>query len=470
MRILIGDDSDKLPDDLQGPLQQLFGDVKERSAARLAVSILSRLRGPGEKRIPGLDLEDQPELSSALLDALGLALLHQGYPEDAERLIGRALQIRREFYGEDHPTTAGSQISYSQLLRAHGQLLEAERAVRRALSTQSRIFGGQSLPVAIALSELAAVQIQQSDYTAAEQSALSGLTILKALGLECRDPHATRLMDILGRVQQTRGNYQRASEIYRDILELDRDQVGEKNIKYAMHLANLAAVEGSQRLFDAAERHYRQAIDIYRADTHNSRHPDLIDVLGNLGALLQDKGDLQGARRTVEEAIRLGTEVRGADHAYVAMDYTNLGRIDHAGKDFIAAEKNFTKALDLLRRNVQAGKLPRDHAHIAEALIWKGRALVEGFGVTRAGEAETLLRESIGILKQEFGELSVEQALGSAFLGRALFLQKKDLDEARERLLRSYPIVVAMRGADSAVATLIKLWIDELPKDKSTSD
>lgn len=465
MRILIGDDSDKVPEQLQGPLRQLFGD--ERSTARLAVSLLSRFRTPGDKRLPTLDLEDQPELCSAVLDALGLALLHQGYPEEAEKPIKRALEIRRRFYGEDHPMTASSLLSYSQLLRAQGETLEAERATRRALVINARVFGGEGLPVAITLTELAAVQMQQSDYSAAEQSAQSGLSILKSLNLECRDPNATRLMDILAGVQQIRGNYQRAAEIYLRILELDRDQVGEKNIKYAMHLANLASVEHSQRLLGEAERHYRQAIDVYRADTRNDKHPDLIDILGNLGSLLQDKSDSQGARKTIGEAIRLGTEVRGADHLNVAMDYTNLGRVDHAAGDFAAADRDFSSALDIFGRNVKAAKLPADHAHIAEALSWKARTLVEGFGTARAAEAEGLLRESIGILSQEFGERSLEQAVNSALLGRALFLQGKDLEEARERLTRSYPVVVALRGPDSAIAQLIKQWIDELPQGQA---
>jgi tetratricopeptide (TPR) repeat protein len=459
MRILIGDDSNHVPASLQAPLRQLFGD--EDSPARLAVSLLSRVKSHGDKGFPTLDLEDQPELCSAVLDALGLALLHQGYPAEAEKAITRALEIRRRFYGEDHPMTASSLLSHSQLLRARGELIEAERITRRALAVNARVYGGKSLPVAIALNELAAVQMQQSDYTAAEQSALAGLCVLEKLKLECRDPHATRLMDILAGVQQVRGNYQRAAELYIKILEIDRSQVGEKNIKFGMHVGNLASVEHSLGRLDDAEHHYRQAIDIYRADTRNDKHPDLIDLMGNLGALLQEKGDLEGARKTLVEAIRLGAEVRGPDHVNVAIDHTSLGRVDHAAGDFGAAEENFGKALDILRRNVKASRLPPDHAHIAEALAWKARALLEGFGRARAGEAETLARESIDILSEQFGERSLEQAVNSALLGRALFLQDKDPEEARERLRKSYAIVVAVRGKDSALARLIEQWLGE---------
>jgi hypothetical protein len=148
------------------------------------------------------------------------------------------------------------------------------------------------------------------------------------------------------------------------------------------------------------------------------------------------------------------------------MDHTSLGRVDHTAGDFAAAERNFSSALDIFGRNVRAGRLPADHAHIAEALSWKARALVQGFGVARAGEAEALIRESIDILGQEFGERSLEQAVNSALLGRALFLQGKDLEEARERLTRSYAIVVALRGAGSALARLIEQWVGELPQGK----
>src|SRR5688572_8989509 len=218
----------------------------------------------GDGECNELDLTDQPELSSTILDALGLALLHRGLVQTGRPLIECGLRIRRAFLGEDHPTTALSLNSYARVQRQSGDFTDAETQVRKALAINSRTYGGNSLPVALNLNELAVIQLQLSQFTAAEQSAQSGLNILEALHLECTDPNVTRLMDTLGRVHQVRGNYERATEIYLKLLDIDRRQVGEGHLKYATHLLNFGTVQAAQRKLDEAKHTFRNAIDVMR--------------------------------------------------------------------------------------------------------------------------------------------------------------------------------------------------------------
>lgn len=474
MRILIADDSSALPESLQGLFANFFRKEHDSNdttgvagdATRLIVSSLSKRQPPHERDRLDLDLDDQQEQSSAILDALGLALLHRGQTEEARPLIERALRIRREFYGEDHPATATSLISRGRLLRREGNLKVAETDVRRALMINSRVFGAESLPVAITLNELAVIQIQLGEFTQAEQSAQGALRILESLHLQCSDPHVTRLMDTLGRVHQVRGNYEHATEIYTSLLGLDRKQVGEKHLKYATHVANFATVEAAQGKLDDAKSHFELAIKIYRDEVRGPRHPDLIDAHANLGSVLRAKGDLKGARHNLQLALELDIEVRGADHPLIGNDHARLGRIDYEGGDFVAAERSFAAALEIYFKNVAAGKFPANHAYIAEAQTWKGRLLVEASGAARAAEAETLIEDALRILPIEFGERSVEQSIASAVLGHALFLQNKDLERAATLLKKSYPIVVAARGAASKIALLIEQWIQELPTER----
>ena len=462
MRILIADESGAPDDGLQGLLANIFGKNRDSNdvATRLIVSLFSKR--PSARDRLDLDLEDQQELSSAILDSLGLALLHQGRIEDARPLIEAALRIRREFYGEDHPATASSLNSRGRLLRQEGKFKDAETDVRRALMINSRVFGPESLPVAINLNELAVIEIQLSEFTQAEQSAQSGLRILEALRLDCSDPHVSRLMDSLGRINQVRANFERATEIYTKVLELDRKQVGEQHLKYTTHLANFGTVKAAQGKLDEAADIFHRAIDTYRA-IGIPRHPDLIDAHANLGSVLRSKGDLAGARRQLEMALKLDIDVRGEDHPLVGNDHARIGRIDYEAGDYRAAEDRFTAALANYAGNVAAKKLPAAHAYIAEARTWKARTLLVGSGRNRADEAETLMEQALRSLNLEFGERSTEQAIASAILGRALAVQNKDPDRARMLLTKNYPIVVAAVGADSAIAQLIRKWIDELP-------
>lgn len=466
MRILIADDASSLPENFKSLMQRITTPASERlaggSAMELAVSFLSKLRGGGhDDKYGGLhvDLMDQPELSSTILDSLGLALLHRGRIEEGQPLIEGALQIRRQFFGEDHPATALSLNSYARVLRQLGKYSEAEVQVRKALTINSRVYGGDSLPVALNLNELAVIQLQLSQFTAAEQSAQSGLNILEALHLECTDPNVTRLMDTLGRVQQVRGNYERATEIYTKLLDLDRRQVGEEHLKYATHLINFATVETAQGKLEQAKQHLTRAVEIIKSEVHRPRHPNVIDAMANLASVLRAMGNTTSAKQVIKEAIELDMEVRGKEHPYIGNDYARLGRIVYDERDFGQATDCFRSALEIYDKNVDAGRLPAQHAYIAEAKVWLARCLVEN-GKASAVEARDLAQAALAMWELEFGERSVEYAITNAVLGRALYLlDNSSSGEARQRLAKAYPIVVASRGADSAVAVLILGWL-----------
>jgi tetratricopeptide (TPR) repeat protein len=458
MFILLADDFGSLP----GNIQELLRTTAPQSCDGSTLSLLKLPKpatGGGEDRFGSLhlDLEDQPEQSSAILDQLGLALLHRGRVEDGYKLIERGLQIRREFYGDDHPETALSLNSHARALRQLGNFIGAEAAVRQALAINSRVYGGNSLPVALNLNELAVIQLQLGQFTAAEQSAQSGLNILEALHLDCTDPNVSRLLNSLGRVHQTRGNYERAAAIYTRALDLDRRQVGERHLKYATHLLNYAAVKAGLGKLQEAQKDMSAAIHIVREDVQRPRHPDLIDALANLGSILRAMGNLDDAQEVLQQALELDIEVRGKDHPYVGNDHARVGRVAYDRRDFDGAASSFRAAMAIYDENVSHGRMPAEHAFIAEAQAWLARSLVETGG---AQEARKLAGMAMAIWQIEFGERSVEYAITNAVLGRALYLQDNSSTEARERLAKAYPIVVAARGADSPVAKLILGWLE----------
>jgi len=407
----------------------------------------------------GIDLEGEPEQSGAILDSLGLALLHEGRVADGKKLIERALEIRRGFFGADHPETARSLNSYGCALRQSGDAVAAEVEIRKSLAINSRVFGGDSYPVALNLNELAVTQLQLGQFAAAEQSAQSGLNILEALHLECTDPNVTRLLDVLGRVQQTRGNYERATEIYTKVLDLDLRQVGHRHLKYALHLLNFATVKASAGKLQEAKDDMSNAVRIIREDVKRPCHPDLVDVLANLGSVLRAMGDLKGAREVLLEALDLNSKVRDRKHPYVGNDHARIGRVTYDLKDFGGAAESFRAALAIYEHNVKEGRLPGRHAFIAEAQAWLGRSLVELQDGAR--QASELARAALPVWEAEFGERSVEYVITSAVLGRSLYLLEPASIEARDRLSKAYPLIVAVRGEDSAVAKLVLGWLKD---------
>ena len=60
-------------------------------------------------------------------------------------------------------------------------------------------------------------------------------------------------MDIRGRAEAARGEFDAARATFEALLKIDRHQVGADHPKYATHLANFASVKESQRLYRQAE-------------------------------------------------------------------------------------------------------------------------------------------------------------------------------------------------------------------------
>ena len=413
------------------------------------------------------------EFSTEIFEALGTKLLHLGQVDQADLLIRAALNGRIKLYGKDHPITAKSYNARARLNRIKGDVVQAEKDVRRALAINSRIHGEDGYGVVVNLTELAIIQCQAGEFAGAEKAAIRGLRILERLYLEESDPNTTRLLDVLARVLQMKGLYTDAVELYQRILQQDAKDPGrEHSLKYATHQANFALVLLSQRSYTDAERFYTQAIDIYEKHAGLPQHPDLLDIRSGYVSLLAEMKRPEAVDQ-YRELIRLGSQLRGANHPYVGNDHAGLGRAIYQLEqaNFLDnAKAEFERALAIYQANVPE-QMPEDHAFIAEAKGWKARILVEQAGAAGggdraklAGEAEALALRALEKFQAEFAEDSVEVAITRAIIGRALALQEKDGTRALGLLTAAQPIVVAARGADSRIAKLIAQWIAEPQK------
>lgn len=410
-----------------------------------------------------LDLGDQPEYTAAILDSLGIALLNRGMLEEGAQLIELALQIRRKFFGNDHPATALSLNSYSRVERERGNYEAATIAVQDALRINRKVYGDGGLPVAVSLIELGLVQLLLGLFDEAIESADRGVTILKQTGLFETDPNTTRLLDVLGRAQGALRQPTEAEETYKALLALDQKQLGtRKHPKYATHLANFGLVLEQLGKRSAAIKAYRNAIDLYVDTLNRDRHPNLIDTYANLGSLLRIlPKQSKDAGKYLQKALELGLSVRGESHILVGNDYANLARwqYDTGARD--GATKGFAQALNIYARNVRSRSLPADHFFIAEALTWQGRMAVERDSQSGGKEAVPLLSQALDIWPAQLGPNTLGEVTARAYLGRALALQGDNNDEACRLLCEGYQAMKVDPQADPAVVRRLRGWIKE---------
>jgi tetratricopeptide (TPR) repeat protein len=110
---------------------------------------------------------------------------------------------------------------------------------------------------------------------------------------------------------------------------------------------------------DGARAHYERALRIDEAAL-GPDHPDVAIDLSNLGGVLRDLGDLEGARAYIERALRILEAVYGADHPIVAVSVNNLGIVLRALGDLEGARAHYERAL-----RITEAALGPDHPTVA---------------------------------------------------------------------------------------------------------
>ncbi|MFH8419358.1 FxSxx-COOH system tetratricopeptide repeat protein [Streptomyces collinus] len=151
------------------------------------------------------------------------------------------------------------------------------------------------------------------------------------------------------------------------------------DLHYGRLLHDLGEIPQARKIFERAERRLR-------AVTADAAPPQLVTVLTDLGRLLQEEGDLRGAKLRIEEVVSLvaTTDIPVAE---LARAYGCLGRIEQDLGNMPAARLGYEKALALsveafgesdsraaLRRNSLAGALHLT-GRIDEAMVQLSTAL-----------------------------------------------------------------------------------------------
>ena len=98
-------------------------------------------------------------------------------------------------------------------------------------------------------------------------------------------------------------------------------------------------LEGAKRCFERALKIDEKAF--------GPEHTSVAIDVNNLGSVLQDQGDLEGAKRCFERALKIDEKALGPEHTSVARDVNNLGLVLQAQGDLEGAKSCFERALKI---------------------------------------------------------------------------------------------------------------------------
>ncbi|WP_437902736.1 tetratricopeptide repeat protein [Sorangium sp. So ce327] len=320
--------------------------------------------------------------------------LHKaGRYDEAIPLARRALDLRENALGPEHPDVAITLHNLAALLKAKGDYAAAEPLFRRALAIQEKALGPEHPDVATTLNNLAALLATKSDYAAAEPLFRRALTIReKALGSE--HPDVAESLNSLAGLLYAKDDIVAAEPLLRRALTIQENALGSEHPDVAFSLNCLAELLQTKGDDAAAEPLYRRALAI-REKTIGPEHPDVAVSLSGLAGLLEAKGDYTAAEPLFRRALAIREKALGPEHPNVAIALNDMAALLQAKGDYTAAEPLFRRALAIREK-----ALGPEHPNVATALKNLSELL---FLRGDYAAAEPLYRRALAIREKALG-------------------------------------------------------------------
>ncbi|MHC4579797.1 MAG: tetratricopeptide repeat protein [Planctomycetota bacterium] len=355
------------------------GFAAARAAQKRVLAIRTQLLGAGHWKVTDarLELEDLrrwESLSAAqqarLREAVELTravvrLWRKGAYREAVPKAERALAIRREILGEEHPDYASRLNNLAALYKSMGEYAQAEPLLRQAREIWKKALGEEHPDYARSLHNLAWLYVSMGEYAQAEPLCRQAREIFKkALGEEHPD-YATSLNN-LALLYDSMGEYAKAEPLYRQALEIDKKALGEEHPDYATSLHNLASLYVSMGEYAKAEPLYLQALDLRRELGQKDK---VAETLVSLGRAELKHGDHKSAVAHLDEALTLAREANAPGTILMATVY----RARLSGGDVEAAlaalEEHEERVWHTgkMEARFRLWELTKDKTHLAEA-------------------------------------------------------------------------------------------------------
>lgn len=205
----------------------------------------------------------------------------------AEPLYQRALRIREQVEGADHPNTATSLNNLAELYKIQGKYEQAEPLYQRTIAISEKTLGSHPSHLATSLNNLAGLYRRQGKYEQAEPLYQRAIAIDEET-LDSNHPNLARDLNNLGGLYYSQGKYEQAELFYRRALRVREQILGSEHPDTAISLYCLAELYKIQGKYEQAEPLYQRALQIMEKRL-GTNHPSTVTIRENYALLLVNK-------------------------------------------------------------------------------------------------------------------------------------------------------------------------------------
>ena len=397
-KLLSGDDPDVGPSDTLRVV-----DLLERSAARAD------------------QFATEPAIQGELYETIGIMFRVLGRRAEADSMLSAALRVRQSRLGREHSDVARSLLALGELRLDQVRPDEAERLIREGLELTRRSASADPEALANATASLGKVFMAREDYERAIPVIEEAVRLDSVAGLPERDRSKT-LTD-LAEAHYYAGHLPVADSLSRLALAVDRRLNGDRHPLVADDLMNLGHFERDLGRFAEAERHFREAFEIYRG-WWGEDHFETGSALSELGGTLVEENKLDEARVALDRALAIRERVYGPDHPKVAITLNDVAYLASNQERWDDAEAAYRRQIAIYR------KAYHDH-HSRIGIAWENLGTME-FHRKRFEVAERYLREALKNYASTLAADHVIVGVAHYKLGRTLLKMNRVTDAERE--------------------------------------
>jgi CHAT domain-containing protein/Tfp pilus assembly protein PilF len=294
---------------------------------------------------------------------------------DAAEKTERALAVRRQYLGAIHPDVAYSLSRLGNIAYYQGQYERAEALISEALKIREATLGPAHLDVADSLNDLASILMVRADYVRPESMYQRALRIYETATASKGSAAPTAnvqaliadVLNNLGRLYYTRGDFSRAESQYLKALAIREKASDEQGVAQA--LANVGGVYYSTRQNDKAVQVLQRALGIQET-LLPPNHPSLATSNFNLAAVYFEQGNYASAERLFQRALAIDEEALDPNHPRLAVRLVGLAEVLRLEGEYARADPLYERALAIRERSLGTA-----HPDVAATLI--GRSLLQ---------------------------------------------------------------------------------------------
>lgn len=339
------------------------------------------------------DLADQPELQAAMMTLIGDVYRELAFYDEAEDLLMRAVELRRDHPGDDRLDLAVSLYALGRVYERQRDIEPARVNLEEALAIREAALGRDHPDVARVRDALGLVARYDGDLAGARAQHEAAVQALRATVGPKHVDYGLALNRLAVVVQDQR-EYRESIPLFEEAIAVLEQAAGPAHPYTAAAKFNFAASLRSSGEVERADAMYSDVLPLIE-HAFGSEHPAVGMVLNNHSNLLREEGRYDEAEEMLYLALANWSSAYGPEHPQIGWIYNNLGLIEGLRGHHAAARDHFQRSVDI----AEAAYGP-DHAEVATQLKNLGGEL-DALGLGE--EAIPLMERAVAIRERVYG-------------------------------------------------------------------